>query len=98
MQPLSEKENVKNVVVSSTVTIPPANSVEIANPTTKPKDGLCNWCRDYRGDIFCDGWPICFDCIDKLLDRENAIGIMSESQGRTEGIIFGSDLPPLWEK
>lgn len=88
--PQPENENVQDAVVSSIVTIPPALSVEIENPTAKPQDGNCNWCRRKPGDIFCDGWPCCFGCIELMIDRENAININK--------IVTEMPLPPEWEK
>lgn len=90
MQPQPEKEDVKDAVVFSTVTTPPVRSVEIVNPTLKPQEGFCNWCRKKPGEIFCDGWPICFGCIDLIIDRENAI---AENLG-----ILEAPLPQEWEK
>lgn len=97
MKPQPEKEDVKDADVSSTVTIPPANSVEIANPTLKPAECICDWCRDNRADIFCDTKPMCFDCLEKLTEREEAIAIANK-QGILSAREMQNNLPPLWEK
>lgn len=99
--PQPEKENAKNVDAFSTVTIPPAHSVEIENPTRKPKDGICNWCRAKPGDIFCEGWPMCFDCIEIVIERDNARAILDENN--LGGLMrneryFDAWTPWGWEK
>ena len=82
------KEDVKDAVVISTVITPPVISVEIDNPTLKPKEAICDRCRNKPGDIFCDGWPMCFDCLEKIIERENAIAMQPK---------FRSQLPELFE-
>jgi len=90
MQPHSEKENAKDAVVTLTVTIPPANSVEIVNPTLKPSSAICNWCRNSRADIWCDTLPICLTCLELMIERENAIAINKK--------VVTMPLPAEWEK
>lgn len=90
MQPQPEKEDVKDAVVFSIVTTPPVRSVEIANPTLKPQDGVCNWCRNKPGDIFCDGWPCCLGCIELMIERENAVAMNLK--------MIEAPLPAEWEK
>jgi hypothetical protein len=94
----SENEDVKDAVVSSTVVPPPANSVEIANPTLNPAECICDWCRDNRADMFCDTKPMCWDCLEKLLERENAIEEVKRERGMLASRHFQNSLPPLWEK
>lgn len=89
MKHQQEKENAKNVVVFSIATTPPVRSVEIENPTRKPQEGFCNWCRTKPGDIFCDGWPMCFDCLELTIERENAIAINKK--------MVSAPLPAEWE-
>lgn len=88
--PHSTNEDAKNAVAFSTVTVPPVNSVEREDPKRIPKDGICDWCRRNPGDIYCDGWPICFYCLELMIDRENAIGINKK--------MAASPLPAEWEK
>ena len=59
---------------------------------------MCNWCRAKPGNIYCDGWPICFDCIEHVIDQENALAI-ADANG------FGDlwrgeyyNVPMEWEK
>lgn len=70
----SEKDVAKDAVVFSTVSIPPVGSVEIENPTLKPQDGICDMCRRKPGDIFCDGFPACFNCMELMIERERILG------------------------
>lgn len=88
--PLSENDDAKNAVAFSTVTVPPVNSVERENAKLLPKDGICDWCRRKAGDIFCDTWPICFGCLELMIDRENAIAINRK--------MASTPLPAEWEK
>jgi len=95
-----EKDDAKDAVVSLIVSTPPAHSVEIANPTLKPQDGICNWCRNKPGDIFCDGWPCCFDCIEIQLDQIRGLAIADETD---LGIKWRSEyheslIPWGWER
>jgi len=90
MQHQSEKENAPDAVVSLIVTTPPVSSVEIENPTASPGEGICDWCRNSRADIWCDKLPICFDCLELMIDRENAIAINRK--------IVEIPLPAEWEK
>lgn len=72
-----EKESAQVAGVSSTVLRPGAtlafNENEKRDGELKPSDGICDWCRNYPGDIFCDDWPICFGCLEIMIDRENAL-------------------------
>src|SRR2546430_12313401 len=92
------KDDAKNAVAFLIVSPPPVTSVEIENPTRKPQDGFCNWCRNKPGDIFCDAWPICFDCIDILLDRENALAIADASGFGDKWRSDFYNVPMEWEK
>lgn len=88
---LMAKDDAKDVVAFSTVTTPPVHSVEIERPKQLPKEGNCHWCRSKPGDLFCDGWPCCFDCIELMIDRENALGENREAYSYLP-------LPAEWEK
>lgn len=71
-----EKESVEDADAFSTVLIPNAECAGIVNPTDLKLEGLCHWCRKGRGDLYCDSWPICFDCIEIIIERENALAIL----------------------
>ena len=95
---LTEKDDAKNVVAFSTVTAPPVISVEIDDPTRSPREGNCHWCRGKPGDIFCDGWPICFNCIEIMVDQENAIAIADAGGIGAEWRSELYNVPMEWEK
>jgi hypothetical protein len=69
---------------------------------TRPRlEGLCNWCRDEYGDIYCDKWPICFECLEILLERERALKILDdEGLGKymRNSEYFDSWTPWGWER
>src|SRR5215475_7967864 len=69
------KDDVSNADAFSTVLPHPVPYVETENLTRNPQAGFCNWCRNKPGDIFCDNWPCCWDCLELMLDRERAIAI-----------------------
>ena len=95
---LQEKDAAKDAVVFSTVIAPPVNSVEIENPTRKPQDGICNWCRRRSGDIFCDTWPICFECVEILIDQENALALADAGGFGDAWRSEFYNVPMEWEK
>ena len=65
---------------------------------SSPSEGICNWCRRKPGDIFCDTFPCCFDCIELMIDRENALAI-ADAGGRGDfWRSEGYNIPMEWEK
>lgn len=93
-----EKDGVKDAAVSLIVSTPPVRSVEIENPTRKPQEGLCNWCRSNHGDLFCDGWPICWTCLDLIIDQENALHIADQNGFGDRWRSEFYNVPMEWEK
>lgn len=65
-----------------------------------PSEGICNWCRAKPGDIFCDGWPCCYDCIEVMIEQENALYIADKGGvGQEWRSDFYDSLRPIgWDK
>lgn len=68
---------------------------DLGEPSQIPaSDGMCNWCRDKRGDIFCEGFPICFECVEILIDRENSLELYPRFRNKE---FFEALTPWGWE-
>lgn len=92
------KDDAGNVIAFSTVTAPAVISVEIDDPERLPRDGNCHWCRRKPGDIFCDGWPACFDCVELMIEQENALAIADAGGIGPEWRSEYYNPPMEWEK